>query len=123
MLRDEIRAALGEQTSDGGELSARLNLDASFPGFRGHFPGQPVLPGVCLVQAALALFEAARSARAHLRRIESAKFMLPVLPGAPLRLTGRAEAADAGDEVLKVRVWNGDRRAAELALRVTFAAG
>jgi hypothetical protein len=121
MLRNEIRAGLGACTTEGPEVCATWSPAASFSGFQGHFPGQPVLPGVCLVQAGLALFEACRSVRAQLQRLESAKFTQPVVPGTLLRLTGRAEPAADGTELLRVRVWCGERRAAELALRVRWA--
>ena len=31
----------------GADLSARIELDATHPIFEGHFPGRPILPGVC----------------------------------------------------------------------------
>lgn len=56
------------------------------PAFAGHFPGQPILPGVVLLDGAL------RAARAHwpARRawgIPQAKFLQPVRPGDALRLS------------------------------------
>ncbi|MEN8140718.1 MAG: beta-hydroxyacyl-ACP dehydratase [Thermodesulfobacteriota bacterium] len=34
------------QDSESLALSARFNFPDSFPGFEGHFPGQPVLPAI-----------------------------------------------------------------------------
>jgi len=119
-LRDDIRSALGEPRAVGGGLEAAWAVPGSFGGFHGHFPGRPVLPGVCLVQAGLALFEAHRAARARLQCLESAKFTQPIPPGTALRLAGRAEPAGAGRERLRVRAWAGERKAAELSLLVTF---
>ena len=33
-----------------GHYAFRVRLDASHPVYRGHFPGHPVLPGVCTLQ-------------------------------------------------------------------------
>ncbi len=36
--------------SDGSGFMAEIELDPSHPLFKGHFPGNPILPGVCTVQ-------------------------------------------------------------------------
>jgi 3-hydroxyacyl-[acyl-carrier-protein] dehydratase len=36
---------------------AEIELDASHPLFEGHFPGNPILPGVCTVQIIRELLE------------------------------------------------------------------
>jgi 3-hydroxyacyl-[acyl-carrier-protein] dehydratase len=61
----------------------RFGPDEAF--FRGHFPGQPLVPGVILTEGAaqtagIAAGEKGRSYR--LSAIRQMKFMRPVLPGA-----------------------------------------
>ncbi|HEX2395452.1 MAG TPA: hypothetical protein VHI78_08900 [Bacteroidales bacterium] len=41
-----------EYNTDSGVLNAQLALNKSHPVFEGHFPGNPILPGVCTVQIA-----------------------------------------------------------------------
>lgn len=69
----------------GWRSAATLTVDAAEPVFAGHFPGRPVFPGVCLIEAVLA---AARSTgpgsgagRVRLAAVESARFRDAVLPG------------------------------------------
>ena len=55
------------------------------PAFAGHFPGQPILPGVVLLDGAL------RAARERLPAVRAwgipqAKFLQPVRPGDALKL-------------------------------------
>ncbi|MEU8241040.1 hypothetical protein AB0C07_22580 [Actinoplanes missouriensis] len=65
--------------------AAALPVDAAEPVFAGHFPGRPVFPGVCLIDAVFAAARltgpAAGSDRAALAAVESARFRDAVLPG------------------------------------------
>ena len=54
----------------------RLRIDADDPCLDGHFPGQPLVPGVVLLDAILRRLGPASSVA-----VESVKFLRPVLPG------------------------------------------
>ena len=59
----------------------RLSYPAGHPAFDGHFPGNPIVPGVLLLDAAIhALGDSAGSGEGVLR-VESAKFVGVVRPG------------------------------------------
>lgn len=64
-----------------------LTFAPDHPVFAGHFPGQPMVPGVMLLDAAL---QAAGEADAHGAagncQITAAKFLSPVLPGETLTI-------------------------------------
>ena len=78
---------------NGQVFEQRVCIDAAHPAVPGHFPGDPLVPGVLLLeQVALAVREW-RGQR--LARVLEAKFMAPLLPAqaAMLRLT---EAAPNG---------------------------
>lgn len=74
-------------------------FDASEPFFRGHFPGDPLVPGVLLTEALAqtAGIAAGQPGRTfHLSAIRGMKFLAPVRPGAELRLFARKTAGVGG---------------------------
>lgn len=72
------------------EIRLRLQIPAAHPSFAGHFPGQPIVPGVMLldevVQAASRHVPGWESATADGCDMPVCKFLAPVLPGAVLNL-------------------------------------
>ncbi|MDP2266531.1 MAG: hypothetical protein Q8J70_08290 [Thiobacillus sp.] len=70
-----------------------LPIAADHPAYAGHFPGQPILPGVVLLDAALHALAGVQGMPAASGQIKSAKFLSPVSPGEPLTLYYTASAA------------------------------
>ena len=91
-------------------------FDESFSGFKGHFPGRPVLPGICLVQAALVLAESLSVTSPVLQEVVSAKFFTAVMPGNSISMRCTRDG-----ELLKAAVSGEAGRVAELKLKVVCA--
>jgi len=76
------RAALGPAVADGeGGGRQEFRFDPGFPGFSGHFPGFPILPGVVQVECARVAAERLWGRAFSPAGVENAKFLAPVLPG------------------------------------------
>jgi acyl-CoA synthetase (AMP-forming)/AMP-acid ligase II len=79
-----------------------FDVPAEHPAFDGHFPGQPVLPGVVLLDfvfRALNLRPALRARLGAAPCIEQVKFVAPVGPGARVRVRLREAGARLDFEV------------------------
>lgn len=75
------------------EAMLDLSIAADHPAYAGHFPGQPILPGVVLLDSALYALAGVQGVAAACGQIKSAKFLSPVLPGEPLTLHYSASPA------------------------------
>jgi 3-hydroxymyristoyl/3-hydroxydecanoyl-(acyl carrier protein) dehydratase len=72
---------------DPGEAVYALALAAGLEAFHGHFPGDPVLPGVVQVDWAARLGAEAFGALGAFRGVDQLKFLAPIRPLEPLELT------------------------------------
>jgi len=93
-LRQSLqRAALGPALveADGGILG-RYRFSPEFTGFSGHFPGNPVLPAVVQLLIAHVLVEERLGRPVALRRVENAKFLLPIGPAEDVQVAVRPHA-------------------------------
>ncbi len=115
--RAAIACSEGVATSN-GSCSARLTFPPDFVGFQGHFPGNPILPGVCLIEAVLGVLESAYGKPFRLKKIASAKFREPVRPGQPIAIDCASSDEGPGLKV-NARVSCSSGRVAELVLHVT----
>jgi 3-hydroxyacyl-[acyl-carrier-protein] dehydratase len=60
---------------DAGILNSGIKLNKEHPVFVGHFPGNPILPGVCTVQIARELLSKALDADFRLSKAGNIKYL------------------------------------------------
>jgi len=64
-----------------GRTTAVLKINPDHEIFRGHFPGQPVVPGVCMMQIVKELLETATNRSLRLHTGLDLKFLSVIDPG------------------------------------------
>ena len=82
-----------EEITEGEKIVAIKNVSMNEPFFVGHFPQEPVMPGVLIVEAmaqagavAILSMEKFKGKTAYFGAIDKAKFRKKVVPGDTLRI-------------------------------------
>ncbi len=92
----EVSASMGIESP---ALTAEAIARSGSPWFDGHFPGQPILPGIAMIAMA---FDAAREKEARegnrirLKAVKRVRFKKPVRPDEPFTLTLKREQKESG---------------------------
>ena len=82
-------------------IEALADAPADSPWFSGHFPGEPILPGIALIyMAEQAIFRDALSkgGQVFLQALKRVRFTQPVRPGETLSINISGE--EAGEDIL-----------------------
>jgi 3-hydroxyacyl-[acyl-carrier-protein] dehydratase len=72
---------------------AELEINANNKIFEGHFPGQPVTPGVCMMQMVKEITEKAIGIPTQLNRADEMKFLSIIDPTKNNRITAEIKYA------------------------------
>ncbi len=101
-MKNDIKGALLSVRHDSvaGEIIAEYSFARDLAIFSGHFPGNPVLPGIFQIEMARYALEAANRMNYNISSILKAKFMNMILPDN--RITVKIKVADI-DSGIKIR--------------------
>ena len=114
---------------EGDHFECLKNVSYNEPFFAGHFPDEPVMPGVLMLEAlaqaaavGLAAREGGKTGKVgYLAAVDGAKFKRKVVPGDALRLTGDILLFRRGLCKVQATALVGDEIAAEAQLSFVFA--
>jgi len=114
-LREQIRSLLRVEPTSSG-FRAMFNMDPALMVLPDHFPDQPIMPGMCMVQLVLIAAGAAHGDQEmRLRVLKNAKFVQPVLPGDQVLIDAEMTTID-GNLAIKAKLSANDSRRAEINL-------
>jgi 3-hydroxyacyl-[acyl-carrier-protein] dehydratase len=88
--------------TEGNMVSAELELNALHQIFEGHFPGMPIVPGVCQMQMVKEILEIVLARETRLVRASNMKFLAVINPveNAVVQLSLQFDITDAGYKVV-----------------------
>lgn len=120
-LVEQIKQCMFDLTeTNENEVNARFLFPEGFAGFQGHFPGRPILPAVCEIQAVVAILEAWSGKRVGLNEIVLAKFLAPVAPDQEVMFFCSLEKNDDKGALVSAAIAKNGGSIGKLKLRVTF---
>ena len=82
-----------------GEASFTLAIGADLPAFQGHFPGDPVLPGVVQVDWAIRLAQETFGPLGGFQGLDQVKFQAAIRPGTEIQLRLSLERTATGSRL------------------------
>ncbi len=94
MLKDDffyIQSVSDEQ----GVISASLEINAAHKIFQGHFPGQPVVPGVCMMEMVKEVTETVTGKEMFLQKADNIKFLSVIDPNQNRNVNARITYANS----------------------------
>jgi 3-hydroxyacyl-[acyl-carrier-protein] dehydratase len=100
MLLDSL-FIVKDYSAEGNEIKATLELDENHSIFKGHFPGQPVVPGVCMMQSVKELVERHVKQKLVVAEADNMKF-LSVIDPRTNKLIQAAISVSNKDSVLSI---------------------
>ena len=68
------------QESTAGSVKAKVSINKAHKIFEGHFPGLPVVPGVCMVQMVREILEVSVSKTLRIETADNIKFLSVIDP-------------------------------------------
>lgn len=88
---------------DGQRYVANIKLNKEHEVFSGHFPGNPVTPGVCMMQIIKELTQEAVNAQLTMKSASNIKFMALINPEVNPELKLELDITLADDNTIKVK--------------------
>ena len=79
ILKDNFYTIEKQEFADNkAEFRIKLNADSFI--YQAHFPGNPITPGVCLIQIATELFGFLKDGKFNIKVLKNVKFTAPINP-------------------------------------------
>jgi 3-hydroxyacyl-[acyl-carrier-protein] dehydratase len=79
LLKDFYKVISFENTAENKHL-VLIRINAEHEVFKGHFPGNPIMPGVCMMQIIKELTEQIAESSLFMQSLSNAKFMALINP-------------------------------------------
>ncbi len=109
------------QESAAGSVKANVSINKSHKIFDGHFPGLPVVPGVCMVQMVREILEVSVKKTLKIETADNIKFLSVIDPRQHGEVSARIDYTEA-DNVFSINATLFAEQLIFLKLRATLKA-
>lgn len=102
VLKDFYKVLSEEETGD-AKYNIRILVNANHDVFKGHFPGNPIMPGVCMIQIIKELTESITKSTLMIQTLTNVKFMALINPETNPELRLELDITTTDDDLVKVK--------------------
>lgn len=102
ILKDFYKILSEEKTSE-FKYNFTILINEKHEVFQGHFPGNPIMPGVCMMQIIKELTEQITGSLLFMQSLSNVKFMALINPFQTPELLLELEVTTTGDNLVKVK--------------------
>lgn len=102
VLKDFYKVLSEEKTGD-AKFNIRILVNANHEVFNGHFPGNPIMPGVCMIQIIKELTESITKSTLMIQTLTNVKFMALINPETNPELRLELDITTTEDDLVKVK--------------------
>lgn len=106
-------------TENGFEAVLRTNPE--HPIYKAHFPGNPITPGVCIIQAAGELLENQLGRKLYLKTVKNVKFLTVIIPEEGKKIKYSFSNIIEDDSIVKTQVLVSDDVAVYAKISLIFS--
>lgn len=102
LLKDFYKVVSLENTAENKHL-VLIQVNAEHEVFKGHFPGNPIMPGVCMMQIIKELVEQISGSSLFMQSLSNVKFMALINPFNTPELRLELDISTADADLVKVK--------------------
>ncbi|MFD2943573.1 3-hydroxyacyl-ACP dehydratase [Flavobacterium notoginsengisoli] len=102
ILKDFYKVLSEEKISD-SKYNITILVNEKHEVFKGHFPGNPIMPGVCMIQIIKELTESITNSSLMIQSLANVKFMALINPEVTPELRLELDVTTTEDGLVKVK--------------------
>ena len=102
-------------------FEAVLRINPEHPIYKVHFPGNPITPGVCIIQAVGELLENRLGRKLYLKTVKNVKFLSVIIPEEGKKIKYSFSNIIEDDSIVKTQVLVSDDAAVYAKLSLIFS--
>lgn len=103
MVLKDFYKVLSEEKIGDSKYNITILVNEKHEVFKGHFPGNPIMPGVCMIQIIKELTETITKNTLIIQTLANVKFMALINPEATPELRLELDITTTEDDLVKVK--------------------
>ncbi|BFM43025.1 3-hydroxyacyl-ACP dehydratase [Flavobacterium sp. CFS9] len=103
MVLNNFYKVLSEEKTGDSKYTISILINEKHDVFKGHFPGNPIMPGVCMIQIIKELTESITKSTLIMQTLSNVKFMALINPEVNPELRLELDIVTTEDDLVKVK--------------------